>query len=416
MRFLYGARVRAGRAKRAGPRGAKSRDPATHGDPANHGDLANRGDLAADSPRWAKLVLVIGSVLAVLSGLFVVGSKALDAYLSGSVKHEALLTGDLAPQGKSIAGPLNILLLGMDERTNNTDYIRTDSIIIVHVNANHDSVSLVSLPRDARAEVPAFPATEFAGGFAKLGEAFSLANRTRDANGGWVGDPTTAGRQRGVELLVRTINGLVPGGLPFNAVAIINHAGFRRLVEAMGGVYMCIDERVVSDHYDRNGRYVDVTVERGIPGYVYERGCRTLKAWEALDYVRQRKHLELGDGDYGRQRHQQQFLYAVFKQLLSRKTLTDVGKFNELRAAAGELLTLDLGGVSVIDWIYSFRGLDTSDVTLIKTNGGKYATRVIGNTDYEELTGESLDLLKAVQSDQVYDFVVRHPEWVAEPG
>jgi len=373
-------------------------------------------DAREASPRWAKLALVIGSIVAILSGLFVVGSKVLDSYLAGSVQHESLLAGDLRPKGKSIEGPLNILLLGMDERANSNDLIRTDSIIIVHVNAAHDAVSMISLPRDSRVEAPPFPATDFRGGTAKLGEVFSLANRTRDAAGRWVGDPSTAGRQRGVELVVRTINGLLPGGLTFNAVAIINHAGFYGLVQAMGGVYLCIDERVVSDHFDRNGKYVSVTVERGIPGYVYERGCRTLKPWEALDYVRQRKHMELNDGDYGRQRHQQQFLYAVFKQLLSRKTLTDVGKFNELRAAAGELLTLDLGGIPVIDWIFSFKGLDTSNLTLIKTNGGKYATSVVGSLDYEILTPESVELLKAVQSDQVYDFLVQHPDWIAKPG
>jgi LCP family protein required for cell wall assembly len=304
----------------------------------------------------------------------------------------------------------------MDERANSTSLIHTDSIIIVHVNAAHDSVSLVSLPRDAEVEAPAYPASEFRGGTAKLGEVFSIANRTRDNESRWVGDPTTAGRQRGVGLVAQTISNLVPSGFRFNAVAIINHAGFRRLVTAMGGVHMCIDERVVSDHYNTSGEYVTVTVARGIPGYVYERGCRTLQPWQALDYVRQRKHMELGDGDYGRQRHQQQFLHAVFKQLLSRQTLTDVGKFNELRAAAGELLTLDLGGVPVIDWIYSFKGLDASDVSLVRTNGGKYATKVIGGQSYEILTAESRELLKAVQSDRVYDFLVEHPDWIAKPS
>jgi len=49
------------------------------------------------------------------------------------------------------------------------------------------------------------------------------------------------------------------------------------------------------------------------PGHVYNQGCRHLQPWEALDYVRQRENLPLGD--YDRQRHQQQFMDAVFKQL-----------------------------------------------------------------------------------------------------
>jgi len=318
-----------------------------------------------------------------------------------------MLPPKLLPEGKTIDGAVNILMLGMDERKNSTSTIRTDSIIIVHIPASHDTVYLISLPRDTRVPIPAFPENNYPGGVGKLTEAFQFAN-TRNGQG----DPSPEGRGRGVALSAETINEMVPGGLKFNAAALIDFVGFRRLVEAMGGVDMCIDARTVSDHYDINGKYVGATFEKGIPGYVYEKGCRHLQPWEALDYVRQRKSLK--DGDYGRQRHQQQFLYAVFSQLLSRGTLTDVSKFGELREAAKGLLTLDLGGVPIEDWIFTFKHLRANDIQLIKTNAGKFNGERIGDVSYELLTKDTEDLLRAVHDDQVAEFLTRHPEFIAK--
>jgi LCP family protein required for cell wall assembly len=358
-------------------------------------------------PLWAKLCLVLGSLVMVASGLVVFGSKALTHYATNGISQEDLLGTENRAEGKNIDGPLNILLLGMDERVNSEAMIRTDSIIIVHITANHDAAYLVSLPRDTRVDVPAFPTSGFGGGVLKLTEAFAVAN----AHNG-KGDPSLEGRRRGVQLMAKTINGLVPGGLKFNAVALINYMGFRKLVDALGGVDMCIDQRVESLHYDREGKYVSDTIKKGIAGYLYTPGCRRLKPWEALDYVRQRENLP--HGDYDRQRHQQQFLFAVFKQLMSKSTVTEVAKFGKLRDAAGELLTLDLGGASIEDWIFSVKSLRSSDLTLVKTNGGTYASETINRKSYQILNPASIELMQAVREDKVYEFLERHPNWIAK--
>lgn len=357
-------------------------------------------------PRWAKVCLILGSLLMVVSGVAVVGGKAVTAWLTGGIHQENLL-GEERAEGKNIDGPVNILLLGMDERANSEAQIRTDSIIIAHVTANRDAVYLISLPRDTRVEVPAFPPSSFLGAPMKLTEAFAVGN----ANSQGKGDPSLEGRQRGVQLMARTINGLIPGGLKFNAVALINYTGFKALVEALGGVDMCIDEKVVSLHYDRNGKYVSDTIKKGIPGYTYNPGCRHLLPWEALDYVRQREGLP--HGDYDRQRHQQQFLFAVFKQLLSKGTLTDVTKFGALKSAAGELLTLDLGNTSLADWVFSFKNIRSNDIVMVKTNGGNYTSQTIDNKSYEVLSPESIKLMQALHDDKIYDFLVTHPDWIA---
>ena len=365
-------------------------------------------DRGGRAPRWARLLLVVGVVLMVLSGSVVVGTRLAIQWATSGITQEVMLPPELLPEAKTIEGPVNILLLGMDERSSNTEPIRTDSIILVHIPASHDTVYMISLPRDTQVEIPAFPASDYPGGVGKLTEAFERGN-TRAGQG----DPSPAGRARGVQLTARTINRLVPGGIKLNAVAIIDYVGFRSLVGALGGVDMCIDERTVSDHYDTAGNYVGDTFDKGIPGYVYEKGCRHLAPWQALDFVRQRKSLP--DGDYGRQRHQQQFLYAVFSQVLSKGTLTDVTKFGALRKAAGNLLTLDLGGVSITDWIFTFKHLRANDMQLIKTNAGKFNGAKINGIDYEFLTQETKDLLRALHDDRIAEFLAQHSDFLAKP-
>jgi len=141
-----------------------------------------------------------------------------------------------------------------------------------------------------------------------------------------------------------------------------------------------------------------------------------MQPWEALDFVRQRKYLANGDGDYGRQRHQQQFLITVFKQLYSKKTLTDVKKISGIMDAAGKLLTVDLGGHSPLDWVFTLQNIKSDDLTMIKTNGGQYSSITIGDTAYEQVVPETKSLLAAVKNDTVDQFLSAHPTWGSVAG
>lgn len=361
-------------------------------------------------PLWAKLCVIIGALVMVVSGGLVVVPKVVAAWFTSDIAKEKLIPDDL--RGTSIDGPINILLLGMDERRNSNAYILTDTIMIAHIPATHDAVYMVSIPRDSKVEIPPFPATNYHGATDKINAAFAVANRTRNESGGWVGDPSPAGRQRGVSLLAQTINGLVPGGIKFNAVAIINFEGFRSILNAIGGVTMCVDERVTSIHFDKNNKYHTDPPPMS-QRKVYEKGCRAFEGWEALDFARQRYNVV--GGDYGRQRHQQQLLLAIFEKLASRGVVTDLGKLTELQKVAGDLLTMDLGGHAIENWAYTLRGIRSSNVVMIKTNGGKVSPDGDGNpnTSFEILNEDTLELLKAVQQDSVYEFLSQHPDWIA---
>jgi anionic cell wall polymer biosynthesis LytR-Cps2A-Psr (LCP) family protein len=340
----------------------------------------------------------------VVSGSVVVLPTVIGAAAISDIPEIVVLPAD-APT--SIDGPINLLLLGMDQRDGieAEGAIRADSIMIAHIPATHDKMYLISLPRDAEVEIPPYPATGYGGGYTKINAAFAMG-----ATHNGEPDPSPAGRGRGAELTMNTINNLVPGGIPFNGVAVINYDGFLSVLQVIGGVDMCVDEEVWSIHYYRDGRKVPPgwgDLDDGVGKY-YPVGCYHMEDWEALDFARQR---HLSDGDYGRQRHQQQLIKVMIAKMTTSGVLTDLGKLQQLQAAAGDLLTVDLGGVAPAEWLYTLWSLRSDDLVMIKTNAGKFTSA--GPLGGEALSDDSLGLLQAVQTDTVLEFLTVHPDWIA---
>ncbi len=374
--------------------------------------------------RWPRVVLVSLIVLVVLAGGAVGTGIFLVHRYAGRVHQEHLLGGaaatasapaSAAPAPASISGPINILMVGIDERADDpTAGARSDTIIILHVPAGHERGYLISIPRDSRVHIPAFPKTGFEGGTDKINAAFSYGFQ----NGG--------GRDGGFELLALTVKELT--GLSFNAGAIVNFAGFQQLVDALGGVDLCVDEKTISVHvgWDETtgvetppfrlvgGDYHPVAIP-GVRPQIYYPGCQHMSGWMALDYVRQRELIP--DGDYGRERHQQQFLKAIASQLTATGLISNPLRADAVLRAAADTVTFDGNGYSVTDWIFNLRHLGSGGgLTMLKTNGGQFNTEVRGGVDYEILDDTTMDMFQAVRDDTLDDFVAAHPSWVAGDG
>ena len=357
-------------------------------------------------PLWARLVVVFGAVLMMVSGGAIVGVRAIMAKVNSSINNENLLGDAGVDKGTSIKGPLNVLLVGVDERPDNDEPVRADSILILHVPATHDQAYLVSLPRDLLVEIPAFKENNIAAQRGKINAAFALGSEGK------------GGRAGGFKLLATTIKRVT--GIEFNAGAIIDFGGFQKVVEQLGGVDMCIDQKVISRHigFDKNGNYrrpfhgpeQDQRDPLSTP-VTYEPGCRRLKPWEALDYVRQRKGLQ--NGDYDRQRHQQQFVKAMLKEAKKQGVTTNPKKALDIIGAAGKALTVDTQGVGIDSWAYTLRNVTDKELLMLKTNGGKVNSIMdpsLGSC--ELLTDESRAMFQAMRGNRVAQFVAEHPDFV----
>jgi anionic cell wall polymer biosynthesis LytR-Cps2A-Psr (LCP) family protein len=184
---------------------------------------------------------------------------------------------------------------------------------------------------------------------------------------------------------------------------------------------MCVDERTESHHigYDKNGKFLapwtgpdgDYRNYASTP-VVYQPGCQHMAGWQALDYSRQRKSIP--DGDYGRQRHQQQLLKAIFNEARRQGIAGSPGKLDGLIRAVGKSLTVDTNGVPLADLVYALRGLSPSDMVGIKLPS---EPQYIGGISYVlALDDQAPKLYDAIRGDTLYEWVINNPGWVNSLG
>lgn len=356
------------------------------------------------TPLWAKLVLTVGVLLLLASGGTIVSVEVMLARYANNVEQSDLLGAAAAvEQGKNLEGPINLLLFGVDEQG---DGVRADTIIVLHIPATHDQIYLISVPRDTWVDVPPYEPSGYFGGQSKINSVFGYGAQ----NGGdWQG---------GAQLVALTLHQLT--GLRFNGAAIVNFDGFKDIIDELGGVEMCINDPAYSEHIVLvDGEPTGIGRARREGLYYeqvrYEIGCQHLAGWQALDYARQRKNLESGDGDYGRQRHQKQLLAAMADKATSRGVITNPGKLDGLLRAAGDALIVDTNDVPLIDFIFTLKGLATGDIISINTNLGEYNSGQVGDQSVEFLTPESLLMFQAAADDTMAEFLLNNPDFIEAP-
>ncbi|GIF15968.1 LCP family protein [Actinoplanes teichomyceticus] len=362
------------------------------------------------APWWTKLATAFGALLVVLS----VGTGAAAKYLLNQVTDNVQTTASVLGAGDGVGvaqtgaggklpdGAINLLMLGLDTRTDwekTGEGSRSDTIIVLHIPASHDKAEMISIPRDTMARIPADRSIGFDGATDKINSAFYFGSQ----NGhGWTG---------GAKLAAKAVHELT--GISFNGVLVIDFSGFKDILEALGGVYMCVDMDMWSSHYiiDAKGKvqYAKGADPTSPPRNAlwFRKGCRNMKPWEALEYSRLRHS---ANGDYDRQRHQQQLLRAMAKKATSSGVLTDLGKVSKLLAAAGSSLKMDTNGVSTTDFFYGLKGLATADLLPIRTNSGSFVT----NGNGEGINDVTRQLFDAAAKDQMEPFLLNHPELVID--
>ncbi|MFI7598546.1 LCP family protein [Actinoplanes sp. NPDC049681] len=311
-------------------------------------------------------------------------------------------TASPAPSpGADLTGPLDLLLIGVDTRVSIPDWQpHADAIMLLHVDASLRSGYLYSLPRDLRVDIPAFARNGYGGGRHKLTEAMSYGARVRGTD--------RANVAQGYELLSRTISRYT-GIRSFDAGAILTFDGLSRLTDALGGVTMTIDQKVVSQHRRPDGSAR--TLRPGGGGYVgpqatYLPGTRKLVGWQAIDYARQRY---TAGGDYTRQRHQRQLVKSLLAEAEGAGLATDTAKLQAVLTALGDTLVFS-GTRTPIEYAYALRDLSPAGLTSVGLPGDA----VFSNGGYigEQLAPSGRAFLRAVAAGDPAAYLAGHPELV----
>jgi anionic cell wall polymer biosynthesis LytR-Cps2A-Psr (LCP) family protein len=363
------------------------------------------------------LCAVGGAVLMLFSGGTLVVTELALSRVAGAIREGDLFGATEDPgYGEDIEGPLNILLAGLDTRPSRPDETpRADAIMIVHVSPSLDQAYLISVSRDTLVDIPPDPASGYLGGRDRVNTAMFHG-----------ADPEPGEQrpnvERGFALLARALSQLT-GIERFDAGVVLRFNGFRDIIDAMGGVNVQLQERIVSEHRQPDGQHRAVGCGSYCgPQMVYEPGsppCQAatteggafrcdLNGWQALDVVRQRK--SLADGDYGRQENQQRVLEAMLRQAVSRDMVTNPVALDQLLQAVGDSMIFDGRGNSVIDFAFALRELRPANLTMIGLPG----TGVGVGDAYqgEELAPEALELFAALRQGQLDQFLLEHTELV----
>lgn len=164
----------------------------------------------------------------------------------------------------------NYLILGSDAR-GEIEGKRADTIIVVHTNPKAEGAVVLSIPRDLLVEIPGH-------GQGKMAMAFSYDRDT----------------------MVQAVERLTK--LDVNHYVQVNFAGFRAIVDALGGVEVCVARPMR-----------DVNAHLNIP----RKGCHNLNGRQALAFVRARSVEGDRIPDFARIARQQQFLRVLLHKLLS---------------------------------------------------------------------------------------------------
>lgn len=361
--------------------------------------------------RRVRLIVLLGSLLAVVAaGAAIAVSlmlKGVDEAIpqtdlfgtptpSASAASPAPSPSPSVLPGADIKGPLNILIAGVDTRESiKTWQPHSDVVMILHVAEDLKSAYLTSLPRDLVVNIPAFPKAGFPGERSKLTHAMSFGSRVPGSS---IPKPT-----QGFELLAKTVSGYT-GITKWDAGAVITFRGYDKLVDAMGGIDITIDQTVVSIHHNTKGQ--SLPTSGGTP-MSYHPGKMHLNGWEALDYARQRY---TAGGDYTRQRHHRQLIKAMLTKMIKIDPWTEPVKFTEVVKALGKTLIFDGRGHSVTDFAFALRNLSPSKLTLVGLPGsGVYSG---GAYQGEALGSVHTSYFAAVRKDDVADWVKAHASLV----
>jgi LCP family protein required for cell wall assembly len=390
-------------------KGARDLAPGGRPGPQGSGYGTPKRSKPRKSPLWAKLLTSFGAVLVLTSGVGIVGVKYFLGQLTDNIQTTSSVLGDdtgvsSKATGKLPEGAMNLLMLGLDTRQGweeRGDLSRSDTMLILHISASHDQAYMISIPRDMVADIPADKSIGFNGSREKINSAYAYGSKD---GRGWTG---------GAKLATKTVNQLT--GIKFDGVVVINFDGFKGILEAMGGVYMCVDKDMWSSHYtiDSKGKveYAKGADPTSPPRNAlwFRKGCRNMAAWEALEFSRLRHST---NGDYDRQRHQQQLLRAMAKKASSAGIISNPAKVSHILTAAGSSLKMDTHGVDITDFVFGLKGLAAADLVPLKTNNGTFLNTGAG----EGTNKETQELFQAAAADKMGDFLINHPELIINDG
>ncbi|MFE0177474.1 LCP family protein [Streptomyces sp. NPDC059002] len=338
--------------------------------------------------RWLRWGAIGVAVLVLAAGG--VGWAAYEK-LNGNITKDTDAAAELARYEKERPTPLvhdaqNILLIGSDTRSGrgNRKYgrdpgtQRSDTTILLHLAADRQSATAVSIPRDVMVDIPSCrrpDGSRTEAQFAQFNWAFEFG---------------------GTACTIRTVEKLTKIRVDHHMV--VDFAGFKDMVDAVDGVQVCLGAPV-----DDTDAHVKLAA-----------GKQTLNGEQALGYVRARKSLGNGS-DTDRMDRQQEFLGALVNKVQSNDVLLNPAKLYPVLDAATSSLTTDPGLASLrglYELVRGMRNIPTERVQFLTVPRQSYSY----DANRDELVEPAAEeLFTRLRTDNPVQVAPQEPEKSAPP-
>jgi LCP family protein required for cell wall assembly len=257
-------------------------------------------------------------------------------------------------EGAGDTRAVNILVLGCDSRTSGGDPSlcygsRTDAILLVHLAADRDAATVVSINRDSWVPIPGY-------GDAKINAAYAYG---------------------GAPLMIQTVEQLT--GVRLDHFVVTDFSSFTELTDALGGVELTMKD-------GNGGTYRQV-----------------LDGKEALAYVRERK--SLSNGDFGRVQRQQAWIRAIVAKANNNRR--DPVKMTQFLVAVSKATaadpSLDLARMEQL--FVESRAISTSDILFLTSPHQPCCQRSADGQSIVTVDRARLEpLMQAIANDAVDEY------------
>ncbi len=281
---------------------------------ARHGRLRRKGPISGLLVYAAVIVVVLVVSASSIGGIAV--WQTISSIKQGIHLSHVRGTNEPVPQVGSIDGAVNLLLAGSDTRAGQGGFQdpadlaassgagNNDVTMVLHISADHQHATVVSIPRDLLVSIPACPR---ANGGVTPPASLAMFNTTLSRGG--------------LSCTVLAAEKLT--GLDIQYAAEISFDGVIEMSNAVGGVQVCLATPLHDDY-----------VGLDLPA-----GEQTVEGAQALAFLRSRHGV--GDGsDLGRISDQQLFLSSLMRKISSTGVLTNPLTLYRLAKAAIDNMTL----------------------------------------------------------------------------
>ncbi|WP_443732252.1 LCP family protein [Streptomyces griseochromogenes] len=337
-------------------------------------------------PRWAMRAVTTLSVVVLASAG--IGHAVVTSLDAGITRVDAFK--DMKNRPRAGHG-MNVLLVGTDGRDKVSAAQRrayrlggqpchcTDTIMIVHISDDRERATVVSLPRDSYAEVPAH-----------------IDTTTGQRHGPHPVKLNAAYAEGGPQLTVATVEAMTH--VKIDHYLEVDFTSFMRTVDVLGGVQVCTSTPL-KDSYT---------------GLDLAAGTHVLNGGQALQYVRSR-HLD-GVSDLSRMKRQQRFLAALIERASSSRVLLNPMRFRDVtRAVLGSVRADEgFGTDELLDLGRAMRNFSpsSSEFTTVPIGQMNYQVKGIGSTLKWDQAASGR-LFQALRDDE--PLIVDHPHRAAAP-